>query len=516
MSDSRKSDSNSQDTMFLAVIGSTDFCRRIRAITLNSGINIKVCAGSITEAWSLILTNKPNTIIFEIGFQHDQQLQIKLRELMLQIKERFAEQMMIAIAITSPEKIYFAGDLLFADSESLKPSKLVDTYLATPPSNIPSVQTLASQVINVMELFSKELERRRTGAIPLPALGAEGWVQSLADVKSRELWMNWIPRYATYTNENPIIVGATGTGKTNIAYALHLLSKRKGKFISMTPRDFSSSELVQVELFGAVAGAYTGAVDKWGLVKAAEEGTLFIDELQSIDKDLQGKIITFIENKVYRRVGSAESIEADVRFIFASNRSLYDMIESDTLRDDFAYRLERLQLDLQPLAERRLDIVSALAYALAKIRRQRPLRNPISGVDSNAYRLLFGHHWPGNLRQLENSVAKLCELTDMQGHVLINERVVKEAFSSELSGRVGSIHELFSEASRSLLKISNNSPINSLNDAIAKFTECIRSSALEATGGNVERASEIIEDNPDLMALVAESLLAKLEIADKK
>ena len=203
---------------------------------------------------------------------------------------------------------------------------------------------LTDQMMHVIRLYAHELDRRSRGALPLQPLGSEGWVQSLADLSSRELWMRWLPRYASYTNENPIIIGETGTGKTNLAYALHRLSGREGEFVSVTPRDFSSAELVQAELFGAVAGAYTGAVDKWGLVKSAEKGTLFIDELQSIDKDLQGKLITFIENKTYRRVGSAESIEADVRFVFASNKTLYEMMESDILRHDFAYRLERVQL----------------------------------------------------------------------------------------------------------------------------------------------------------------------------
>ena len=145
----------------------------------------------------------------------------------------------------------------------------------------------------------------------------------MCDPASRNVWMRWLPRYARYVNENPLIAGPTGSGKTRLADALHELSGREGPFISITPRDFSSTELVQAELFGAVAGAYTGAVEKWGLVKRADKGTLFIDELQSIDKDLQGKLITFIENKTYRRVGEAESHRADVRFIFATNQDIF-------------------------------------------------------------------------------------------------------------------------------------------------------------------------------------------------
>jgi transcriptional regulator with PAS, ATPase and Fis domain len=324
--------------------------------------------------------------------------------------------------------------------------------------------------------------------------------------------MKWLPRYASYTNENPLILGATGTGKTNLARALHNLSGRKGQFVSITPRDFSSSELVQVELFGSVAGAYTGAVDKWGLVKSAEGGTLFIDELQSIDKELQGKLITFIENKAYRRVGSAESIEADVRFVFASNRTLYDMMQTETLRDDFAYRLERVQLDLRPLESRRLDICAALAYALAKIRRQRPLQNHITGLNSSAYRQLLGGHWPGNLRQLENSTARLCELADMDGKSLIEEQMVRQVMESTFSSTLFTTSEVLLQAAHRLSAQGSEQLLNNLKEGVEQFVEFARVMALEATGGDLQEAADLIQEDPRLLELMAQSILSRREL----
>ncbi|MCB0339613.1 MAG: sigma 54-interacting transcriptional regulator, partial [Bdellovibrionales bacterium] len=340
----------------------------------------------------------------------------------------------------------------------------------------------------------------------------ENWVHSLADPNSRELWMRWLPRYAAYTNENPIILGETGTGKTRLAHALHLLSNRSGPFVSITPRDFSSSELVQAELFGAVAGAYTGAVDKWGLVKSAEKGTLFIDELQSIDKDLQGKLITFIENKRYRRVGSADTTEADVRFVFATNQSIEDMVSSDTLREDFAYRLERVQLELRPLRERRLDISAALGHALAKLRRQRPQANPIMGMTSTAYRMLFCHNWPGNLRQLENTVAKLCEYTDMRDHELIDEVAVAHVFDSRLSGTAATIGEVLAQASLKLARYALSKKPEDIETSIERFRAEIRSSALESTGGDIIKAAHLIGENEHLLELFSQSAYAQKEI----
>ena len=490
------------------IVGSPDFCRRVQALLAKQASAASVSSSTLPEAWSVILSQRPNLLFVEIGVQHSERQHAALRNLISRMRERYSSEVFVCVVLNATTKFAYGGDLLFESEDDLTTSGFVDTFIATPPRSVPSIPTLSEQIVDVTQSLAQELERRSEGKEALPALGAEGWVQSLADPQSRALWMKWLPRYASYTNENPIIIGKTGTGKTNLAYALHKLSGRKGEFVTITPRDFSSSELVQAELFGAVAGAYTGAVDKWGLVKKAEKGTLFIDELQSIDKDLQGKLITFIENKTYRRVGSAESIEADVRFVFASNRTLYDMMESDVLRDDFAYRLERVHLELRPLNTRRLDITAAFAYSLAKIRRQRPQAKPVYGVTGDAYRLLFSHRWPGNLRQLENITARLCEVADMDRASIINESSVATVFESKLSGTATTAVEVISIAADRLSRVILNDRASDLDDGVEKFTQMVRLSALEATGGDIERASEMISDNEQLISLLSEAIVA--------
>jgi len=308
-----------------------------------------------------------------------------------------------------------------------------------------------------------------------------------------------LPRYAQYSNENPLIIGETGTGKTRLAQAMHKLSDRSGDFISITPRDFSSSELIQSELFGAVQGAYTGAIDKWGLVKSAEKGTLFIDELQSIDKALQGKLITFIENKLYRRVGSTESISANVRFVFASNVGLFEMMESDTLRHDFAYRLERVTLELPPLRTRRLDIAAGVAYAMAKIVRQRPNSLLITGLSPEAYKAIFSHNWPGNLRQLENIIAKLCESAEFKGQKLIEVTDTSKIFISKLLGSLSSSSDILT---KSALELQTRRP-KTLKESLEIFSLLARQNALEATGGDIEAASQLLEETPNILNFMA-------------
>ncbi|MGI6523746.1 MAG: sigma 54-interacting transcriptional regulator [Bdellovibrionota bacterium] len=496
--------------LHIAILGSSDFCRKMDSYITTARLAEKSFSASFSGAWELLSSHRPNVILLEIGTHYSESVHSWTRHFLSQVRERYGSEIFIITALLSPAHLGYGGDLLFED-ETLHGSSFIDTFIAAPPSNIPSVTPLNAQLQNALSFCQEELQRRAEGQSALPTLNSNGWAQSLADPRSRELWMVWVPRYAKYTNENPIIIGETGTGKTNLALALHLLAGRSGKFISITPRDFSSSELIQAELFGAVEGAYTGAVDKWGLVKSAEKGTLFIDELQSIDKALQGKLITFIESKVYRRVGSTETTSADVRFVFASNEALFDLMDCDVLRHDFAYRLERVSLELPPLRERRLDIAAGLAYAIAKIHRQRAHNSRIFGISNDAYRLLFSHSWPGNLRQLENSTAKLCEMADFKGSSIIDAADVGKVFESKFFGKAVTSSEILAEAALDLAQRALSKPISSLQDGVSEFTTLVRSHALEATGGDLNLAAEKIADHAPLMTFVASNIIATKE-----
>lgn len=495
--------------LLCTLVGTAEFCRRMTSVMTGQVPHIRPLSASYSDAWGSIIATRPSTIVLEIGFLYTDRIHNVIRALLSQARERFGDSVYIIVALTDSSRFFFGGDLLYSKDNALSPSAFIDTFIASPPGLIPSIPLLSEQLIHALLMMEQEFRRRSDGKPALPALGASGWVQSLADPRSRELWMRWLPRYASYTNENPIIIGQTGTGKTNLAFALHRLSERKGQFVGITPRDFSSSELVQAELFGAVAGAYTGAVDKWGLVKSAEKGTLFIDELQSIDKDLQGKLITFIENKAYRRVGSAESVSADVRFVFASNRTLDDMMTTDVLRHDFAYRLERVQLELAPLAKRRLDVSAALAYALAKIRRQRPHSFAVSGMNQSAYRLLFSHLWPGNLRQLENVVAQLCEFADLAESPLIDETNVSALFESKARGISTTVSDIVSLAAYRLSRSALRGEVASVDQGLDSLVTYACEAAIEASGGDLDRAADLVGQDSKLLRLVTEAAHAR-------
>ncbi len=422
----------------LLVAGSNDFVRRILAtVRQNETLaTLRVFSGQLEESRALLASERPDIFLVDIGLGTSNTDIEWLRGLLSDIRDRRNLGVHIILALMAPERFALGGDLFFAEKDSLKPSGLINSLLVAKPAGAADALSIEDQAVDCLQHI---LELRAEGHAPLPALWDENWAPVVVDPVSRDTWMRWLPRYATYVNENPLIVGPTGSGKTRLAQALHALSGRKGPFVSITPRDFSSPELVQAELFGSVAGAYTGAVEKWGLVKRADKGTLFIDELQSIDLDLQGKLITFIENKSYRRVGEAGSHQADVRFVFATNRPLVELVANGKIRDDFAYRLERLQLLLPPLKERRLDIGGALAFSLAKVLRERDAKGSafnsneeLGGITADAYAELFRAAWPGNLRQLENSVAQLVEIARIRKLGQIDKSCVVDGLKNSL------------------------------------------------------------------------------------
>ncbi|MFN8392106.1 MAG: sigma 54-interacting transcriptional regulator [Bdellovibrionota bacterium] len=508
-----------QKHFHFSIVGSADFVRRMSAAArqksrYGDSTDLVVYTGNLAEAKALAIAHRPNALLVDIGFRTSASELEWLRSLLIQLRERFGRDIYLMVAVTTPEKFVSGGTLLFHDEGSLAPSGLIDNFLISPPPGVPTALSLEAQLQNCLAYIIELAETNAERKVGLPALWEDNWVPSMCDPDSRDVWMRWLPRYSRYVNENPLIVGPTGSGKTRLAAAMHQLSGRKGPFVSITPRDFSSMELVQAELFGAVAGAYTGAVEKWGLVAKAERGTLFIDELQSIDRDLQGKLITFVENKTYRRVGEAESHQADVRFVFATNRSLQELVDEGSLRDDFAYRLERLQLTLKPLHERRLDISAGICFALGKVLRERAQARgagagrdaaPLEGITPDAYRQLFAAQWPGNLRQLENTIAKLVELADIKNQRLIDSGSIEEAMEGILGRRELSADDVFANAAKAVTNEAQTDGFESLAVCAARFTELARLSALDVTGGDVKRASELIHDSEVAMNLFAKT-----------
>jgi two-component system, NtrC family, response regulator PilR len=202
-----------------------------------------------------------------------------------------------------------------------------------------------------------------------------------------------------------MISGESGTGKELVARAIHFNSYRRDKpFVSVNCGAIPEG-LMESELFGHVKGSFTGAVaNKIGLFAAAEGGTLFLDEITEIPPLLQVKLVRAIQMREIRRVGDTKDIKTDVRLIAASNRDLETAVKDGVMREDLFYRLNVLPINLPPLRERREDIPFLVAHFIQKF--SRDLGKDVRGVTPEAMAALERHHWPGNIRELENALER--------------------------------------------------------------------------------------------------------------
>ncbi len=213
------------------------------------------------------------------------------------------------------------------------------------------------------------------------------------------------------TESTVLLTGETGTGKEVFAHAIHFESKRKSKpFVAFNCSAFSK-ELLESELFGYAAGAFTQAIkDKRGLLEEAQGGTLFLDEIGELDLSLQAKILRAVESGEYYRVGDPKVRQADVRFIAATNIQLEKEIEAGHFRSDLYYRLSVFQLTLPPLRDRKEDISPLAKYFLQKASAKNNKR--IEVFEHQFIQLLEKHFWKGNIRELKNVIERCVILSD--------------------------------------------------------------------------------------------------------
>ncbi len=235
-----------------------------------------------------------------------------------------------------------------------------------------------------------------------------------------------------------MITGESGTGKELVARAIHFNSQRRDKpFVSVNCGAIPEG-LMESELFGHVKGSFTGAVaNKVGLFTAAEGGTLFLDEITEIPPLLQVKLVRAIQMREVRRVGDTKDIKTDVRLIAASNRDLETAVREGVMREDLFYRLNVIPIDLPPLRERHEDIPLLVAHFIQRFSKE--LGKDVRGVTPEAMAVLERHHWPGNIRELENAIERAIVLGsgDMLGVDALPESVRRErpAREPELAGR---------------------------------------------------------------------------------
>ena len=207
-----------------------------------------------------------------------------------------------------------------------------------------------------------------------------------------------------------LLRGETGTGKELIAQAIHDASpRRRNHFVAINCAAIPAT-LIESELFGHERGAFTGALTpRAGRFQLADRGTLFLDEIGDLPLELQPKLLRALQEQSFERLGGNQTIQVNVRVIAASNQDLWGMVQERKFRADLYYRLNVFPMTLPPLRERRTDIPLLAAYCVRKFAER--LGKPVCHLSDDVMAALTNHHWPGNIRELQNFIERAVIMT---------------------------------------------------------------------------------------------------------
>jgi DNA-binding NtrC family response regulator len=273
------------------------------------------------------------------------------------------------------------------------------------------------------------------------------------------------------TDARVLILGESGTGKELVAGALHSLSARHEQNYIRINCAAIPETLLESELFGHEKGSFTGALrQKPGRVEEADGGTIFLDEIADMSKSLQAKLLRFLEDGTFTRVGGTQELRVNVRLIAATNRDIIKAIDTGDFREDLFHRLNVVQFNLPPLRERGEDILLLAEHFLKSFRAK--MNKNVAGISAGARQKLLSHRWPGNVRELRNVI----------------ERALILETSREI--QVASLPDFQVES-----RLQKTAPIQissdeSLDDALARIESDLINGALEQNDFSLTRAAD--------------------------
>jgi len=268
-----------------------------------------------------------------------------------------------------------------------------------------------------------------------------------------------------------LISGETGTGKGFLARLIHEHSKASGQFIRFQP-SFGSADLVSSELFGHMKGAFTGAVsDKSGLLEIAKDGSILLDEIDSLPEQTQVSLLEVLQEGVFRPLGSNKDRKSHFRVIAATNSNCQEAIKKRLLREDFFHRLSHIHIELPPLRERPSDLFELAENFLCSFSSEEKLR--VHSFSSDGKALLQTYSWPGNIRELKASVESACLRADLNNRGLVTAEDFKLSQTNSTSDHLSASDTLtFREKVRSFeLKL--------VEEALDKHEQNVSRAALE-------------------------------------
>ena len=238
-------------------------------------------------------------------------------------------------------------------------------------------------------------------------------------------------------NSSILITGESGTGKELVARAVHRLSPRAERPFVAVNCAAIPAELVESEVFGHEKGSFTGAYTRnIGKFELASRGTVFMDEISSLKLESQAKLLRFLQEREFTRVGGHRNIRVDVRMIAATNLSLKKLVADGRFREDLYFRLNVIPIELPSLQERNGDIPLLVVYFLKKFNQQ--LHQKIEGITPEAMALLEAYHWPGNIRELENMIERLVVLRSDERRIDVKDLPLELFYNQERSREISS------------------------------------------------------------------------------
>lgn len=364
----------------ILVVDDVDTAREAIADSLRKDGKEVLEAGTLKQAREILEKNKADICVLDILLPDGNGLSLLDEVVHMALQPKF-------IMITAHGQIDYAV-------EAMKKGAL--DFITKPID----MKTLKKSIERAESLVAmrRELDHLRTTQTSTSkfVVGQHPRMQALIDLAQR----------SSETSVSVLITGESGTGKEIMATYIHQVGPRQQKpFIAINCAAIAHT-LLESELFGHEANAFTGASNKRknGLMEVADGGILFLDEISSMPFDMQAKLLRAIEEHAFRRVGGTTLIRVDVQIIAASNRNLKDMIKNGEFREDLYYRLKVVDLDIPPLRKRKEDIPELVGLLLRQSNMSMGVN--IQDVTPRAMEALMAYDWPGNIRELRNSLER--------------------------------------------------------------------------------------------------------------
>ncbi|SPD73574.1 fused DNA-binding response regulator in two-component regulatory system with ZraS: response regulator; sigma54 interaction protein [uncultured Desulfobacterium sp.] len=322
-----------------------------------------------------------------------------------------------------------------------------------------------------IEMISERRTLRRENQMLREQLGAKGVTTDQIIYKSAAMAevVNLAGRVAG-SMATVLLEGKSGTGKELLARLIHNLSPRSDRAMITVNCMALSESLLESELFGHEKGAFTGASQqRVGRFEEADQGTLFLDEIGEIPPPIQVKLLRFLQEREFQRVGGNRTLRSDVRIIAATNRNLMEEVRDGSFREDLYYRLNVVTIELPPLRERIEDVPLLMSHFLKRFAERN--NKPVIGFSAEARDLLMKYSYPGNVRELENIIERAVVICREN---LITRKDLPFHDSAELSG------------------MNQQSSVQSLNTAIENLERKMIGDAMAKASGNQTRAALIL------------------------